>query len=89
MPPLSTPSARRRLSCRKPWCVDGDELDGGFRLPEEQSFRIGVDGRAIQDVETFSTERAGDRQGENVSVGLACHSSPHFGGAVVYRGDNS
>lgn len=28
--------------------------------------------------------RAGDRQREKVSVGVACHSSPHFGGAVVY-----
>ncbi len=29
--------------------------------------------------------RAGDRQREGVTVGLACHSSPHLGGAVVYR----
>jgi len=28
--------------------------------------------------------RAGERQRENVHVGLACHSSPHFGGAIVY-----
>ncbi|WP_216915835.1 thiolase family protein [Nocardia noduli] len=28
--------------------------------------------------------RAGDRQRENVTVGVACHSSPHFGGAVAY-----
>ncbi len=31
--------------------------------------------------------RAGDRQREGVEVGLACHSSPHLGGAVVYRSD--
>lgn len=29
--------------------------------------------------------RAGDRQREGVEVGVACHSSPHFGGAVAYR----
>ncbi|MBV8788520.1 MAG: thiolase family protein [Mycobacterium sp.] len=28
--------------------------------------------------------RAGDRQRDNVTIGLACHSSPHFGGAVAY-----
>jgi acetyl-CoA acetyltransferase len=28
--------------------------------------------------------RAGDRQRDS-TVGLACHASPHFGGAVVYR----
>lgn len=28
--------------------------------------------------------RAGDRQRETANVALACHSSPHFGGAVVY-----
>lgn len=31
--------------------------------------------------------RAGARQREGVSVGLACHSSPHFGGAVVYSSE--
>ena len=29
--------------------------------------------------------RAGDRQRHGATVGVACHSSPHFGGAVVYR----
>lgn len=29
-------------------------------------------------------QRAGTRQLPNASVGLACHSSPHFGGAVCY-----
>ena len=29
--------------------------------------------------------RAGDRQRSRAEVGVACHSSPHFGGAVVYR----
>ena len=28
--------------------------------------------------------RAGERQLPGMEVGLACHSSPHFGGAVVY-----
>ncbi len=28
--------------------------------------------------------RAGARQRDGVSIGVACHSSPHFGGAVVY-----
>jgi acetyl-CoA acetyltransferase len=31
--------------------------------------------------------RAGERQREQAHVGLACHSSPHFGGAVAYRSD--
>ena len=29
--------------------------------------------------------RAGERQRAKATVGVACHSSPHFGGAVVYR----
>lgn len=33
--------------------------------------------------------RAGDRQRPDARVGVACHSSPHFGGAVVYRADAS
>jgi acetyl-CoA acetyltransferase len=28
--------------------------------------------------------RAGDRQRPGAAVGVACHSSPHYGGAVVY-----
>jgi acetyl-CoA acetyltransferase len=31
--------------------------------------------------------RAGDRQREQASVALACHSSPHYGGAVVYSAE--
>ncbi len=31
--------------------------------------------------------RAGDRQRDGVSVALACHASPHLGGAVVYSGE--
>jgi acetyl-CoA acetyltransferase len=33
------------------------------------------------------SRRAGDRQREQASIGLACHSSPHFGGAVLYSAD--
>ena len=29
--------------------------------------------------------RAGERQRERAGIGVACHSSPHFGGAVVYE----
>jgi acetyl-CoA acetyltransferase len=29
--------------------------------------------------------RAGDRQRDGAEVGVACHSSPHYGGAVAYR----
>jgi acetyl-CoA acetyltransferase len=32
--------------------------------------------------------RAGDRQRDRARVGLACHSSPHFGGAVVYSSED-
>ena len=31
--------------------------------------------------------RAGDRQRPDATVGVACHSSPHFGGAVVYSAE--
>jgi acetyl-CoA acetyltransferase len=31
--------------------------------------------------------RAGDRQRPNPSIGVACHSSPHFGGAVAYSAE--
>jgi acetyl-CoA acetyltransferase len=31
--------------------------------------------------------RAGERQRDRASIGLACHSSPHFGGAVVYSAE--
>jgi len=31
--------------------------------------------------------RAGERQREGVTVGVACHSSPHFGGAVAYSAE--
>lgn len=31
--------------------------------------------------------RAGDRQRDGVTVGVACHSSPHFGGAVAYSAE--
>ncbi|MEZ0362714.1 thiolase family protein [Mycobacterium sp. pUA109] len=30
------------------------------------------------------SRRAGDRQRRDATVGLACHSSPHYGGAVLY-----
>jgi acetyl-CoA acetyltransferase len=31
--------------------------------------------------------RAGDRQRPDMSVGVACHSSPHYGGAVAYSAE--
>jgi acetyl-CoA acetyltransferase len=31
--------------------------------------------------------RAGDRQRADARIGVACHSSPHFGGAVVYSAE--
>jgi hypothetical protein len=31
--------------------------------------------------------RAGDRQRDRALIGLACYSSPHFGGAVVYSAE--
>ncbi|WP_018636083.1 thiolase family protein [Parafrankia elaeagni] len=33
--------------------------------------------------------RAGDRQRAGATVGVACHSSPHYGGAVVYTAEPS
>jgi hypothetical protein len=30
------------------------------------------------------SRRAGERQRERAEIGVACASSPHFGGAVVY-----
>jgi acetyl-CoA acetyltransferase len=35
------------------------------------------------------SRRAGDRQLPGIEVGLACHSSPHFGGAVIYTAEPS
>ena len=32
--------------------------------------------------------RAGDRQRDKAEVGVACHSSPHYGGAVVYSSES-
>jgi acetyl-CoA acetyltransferase len=31
--------------------------------------------------------RAGQRQRSGITTGVACHSSPHFGGAIVYSAD--
>lgn len=31
--------------------------------------------------------RAGGRQRSDASIGVACHSSPHYGGAVVYSAE--
>lgn len=33
------------------------------------------------------SHRAGDRQRDRPAIGLACHSPPHYGGAVVYSSD--
>jgi acetyl-CoA acetyltransferase len=33
------------------------------------------------------SKRAGERQLPKSDVGLACHSSPHFGGAVLYTAE--
>jgi acetyl-CoA acetyltransferase len=33
------------------------------------------------------SRRAGDRQRDGVTTGLACHASPHFGGAVMYSAE--
>lgn len=33
--------------------------------------------------------RAGERQRDDVSTGLACHSTPHYGGVVVYSNEQS
>jgi acetyl-CoA acetyltransferase len=33
------------------------------------------------------SQRAGERQRADAAIGLACHSSPHLGGAVVYSAE--
>src|SRR5699024_1246367 len=33
------------------------------------------------------SRRAGERQRRAAALGVACHSSPHYGGAVVYSAD--
>lgn len=33
------------------------------------------------------SRRAGERQRANPTIGIACHSSPHFGGAVAYSAE--
>jgi acetyl-CoA acetyltransferase len=32
-------------------------------------------------------QRAGERQRDGMNIGVACHSSPHYGGAVVYSSE--
>ena len=32
-------------------------------------------------------DRAGERQRAGVSIGVACHSSPHYGGVVAYSAE--
>ena len=33
------------------------------------------------------SRRAGERQRPDPTIGVACHSSPHFGGAVAYSAE--
>jgi acetyl-CoA acetyltransferase len=73
-------------------------LDGGFDSDDPGALPVLSSGGALgngrmhgipQMLECYLqlSGRAGERQRENVSIGLACHSSPHFGGGVVYSAE--
>jgi acetyl-CoA acetyltransferase len=69
--------------------IDSDSLTG---LPILSGGGAGGNGRmhgAPQMVECYLqlSRRAGERQRAKADIGLACHSSPHFGGAVLYSAE--
>lgn len=70
-------------------------LEGGIDSDRSQSLPVLSGGGALgngrmhgvpQMLECYLqlAGRAGERQRPGVSIGVACHSSPHYGGAVVY-----
>ena len=85
------------------FCPEGEAhrfvADGGIDSDRPGSLPVLSGGGAIgngrmhgipQMLESYLqlSRRAGDRQ-RDASVALACHSSPHFGGAVVYTAEPS
>jgi acetyl-CoA acetyltransferase len=74
-------------------------LEGGFDSDKAGSLPVLSGGGALgngrmhgvpQMLECYLqlSGRAGERQRDGVSIGVACHSSPHFGGAVVYSAES-
>lgn len=73
-------------------------LDGGIDSDRPGAFPVLSGGGALgngrmhgvpQMLECYLqlAQRAGERQRSGASIGVACHSSPHFGGAVVYSAE--
>jgi acetyl-CoA acetyltransferase len=73
-------------------------LDGGIDSDREGAFAVLSGGGALgngrmhgvpQMLECYLqlAGRAGERQRSGASIGVACHSSPHYGGAVVYSAE--
>ncbi len=75
---------RRTASCRTAGSVARDGglpvLSGGGALGNGRMHGV------PQMLECYLqlAQRAGERQLPSANVGLACHSSPHWGGAVLY-----
>ncbi len=70
-------------------------LDGGIDSDRKEALAVLCGGGALgngrmhgipQMLECYLqlAGRAGPRQRPDVSIGVACHSSPHYGGAVAY-----
>jgi acetyl-CoA acetyltransferase len=69
--------------------IDGDRPDGIPALSGGGALGNGRMHGIPQMLECYLqlARRAGDRQRDNATIGLACHSSPHFGGAVAYSAE--
>lgn len=69
--------------------IDSDRLDGIPALSGGGALGNGRMHGIPQMLECYLqlARRAGDRQRHNATTGLACHSSPHFGGGVVYSAE--
>ena len=69
--------------------IDGDRADGIPALSGGGALGNGRMHGIPQMLECYLqlARRAGDRQRDAATIGLACHSSPHFGGAVVYSAE--
>jgi acetyl-CoA acetyltransferase len=66
--------------------IDSDRLDGLPALSGGGALGNGRMHGVPQMLECYLqlARRAGERQRDSATIALACHSSPHFGGAVAY-----
>jgi acetyl-CoA acetyltransferase len=70
-------------------CIDSDRADALPVLSGGGALGNGRMHGVPQMLECYLqlSGRAGERQRPNASIGIACHSSPHFGGAVTYSAE--